>query len=159
MDILELNYLDIDENDSYKEIIKKVLKKCFEIEKLENKNLYVNVVLTNAKNIKSINKEHRGIDKETDVLSFPMFEKDELDEKIKSGDFPYEDVLGDVIISIEKVREQAEEYGHSFERELSYMLVHGFYHLMGYDHIEEEDKKIMRPKEEKILNELKITRE
>ena len=55
MDILELNYLDIDENDSYKEIIKKVLKKCFEIEKLENKNLYVNVVLTNAKNIKSIN--------------------------------------------------------------------------------------------------------
>ena len=57
MDILELNYLDIDENDSYKEIIKKVLKKCFEIEKLENKNLYVNVVLTNAKNIKSINKE------------------------------------------------------------------------------------------------------
>ena len=159
MDILELNYLDIDENDSYKEIIKKVLKKCFEIEKLENKNLYVNVVLTNAKNIKSINKEHRGIDKETDVLSFPMFEKDELDEKIKNGDFPYEDVLGDVIISIEKVREQAEEYGHSFERELSYMLVHGFYHLMGYDHVEEEDKKIMRPKEEKILNELKITRE
>ena len=57
------------------------------------------------------------------------------------------------------IKEQAEEYGHSFERELSYMLVHGFYHLMGYDHIEEEDKKIMRPKEEKILNELKITRE
>ena len=56
-------------------------------------------------------------------------------------------------------QKQAIEYGHSFERELSYMLVHGFYHLMGYDHIEEEDKKILRPKEEKILNELKITRE
>ena len=93
------------------------------------------------------------------MLSFPMFEKDELDEKIKNKDFLYEDVLGDIIISIDKVREQAEEYGHSFERELSYMLVHGFYHLMGYDHIEEEDKKIMRPKEEKILNELKITRD
>lgn len=159
MDILELNYLDIDENDSYKEIIKKVLKKCFEIEKLENKNLYVNVVLTNAKNIKSINKEHRGIDKETDVLSFPMFERKELEEKITKQDFEHEDVLGDIIISIEKVKEQAIEYGHSFERELSYMLVHGFYHLMGYDHIKEEDKKEMRPKEEKILNELKITRD
>ena len=88
-----------------------------------------------------------------------MFEKAELDEKIKNKDFLYEDVLGDIIISIEKVKEQAEEYGHSFERELSYMVVHGFYHLMGYDHIEEEDKKIMRPKEEKVLEQLNITRD
>ena len=92
------------------------------------------------------------------MLSFPMFEKDELDEKIKNKDFLYEDVLGDIIISIDKVREQAEEYGHSFERELSYMVVHSFYHLMGYDHIEEKDKVIMRPKEEKVLNRLGITR-
>ena len=82
-----------------------------------------------------------------------------MNKKIKNNLFEHEDILGDIIISIDKVKEQAEEYGHSFERELSYMLVHGFYHLMGYDHIEEEDKKIMRPKEEKILNELKITRE
>ena len=105
------------------------------------------------------NTEYRKIDKTTDVLSFPMFEKEELEQKIASKDFLYEDMLGDLIISIEKVKEQAIEYGHSFERELSYMLVHGFYHLMGYDHIEEEDKKKMRPKEEKILNELKITRD
>ena len=116
------------------------------------------IILTTPQNIRKINKEYRNIDKETDVLSFPMFEKDELDKKIENNDFEYEDVLGDIVISIEKVKEQAEEYGHSFERELSYMLVHGFYHLMGYDHIEEKDKKIMRPKEEKILNELKITR-
>ena len=154
MDILELNYLDIDENDSYKEIIKKVLKKCFEIEKLENKNLYVNVVLTNAKNIKSINKEHRGIDKETDVLSFPMFEKDE----IASLDNTNEDILGDMVISIERVEEQAKEYGHSFERELAYMVVHSFYHLLGYDHMTEEDKKEMREKEEKVLGILGIRR-
>ena len=152
MDILELNYLDIDENDSYKEIIKKVLKKCFEIEKLENKNLYVNVVLTNAKNIKSINKEHRGIDKETDVLSFPMFEKNE----IANLDNTNEDILGDMVISIERVEEQAKEYGHSFERELAYMVVHSFYHLLGYDHMTEEDKKEMREKEENILNKLNI---
>ena len=67
-------------------------------------------------------------------------------------------ILGDIIISIEKVKEQAEEYGHSFERELSYMLVHGFYHLIGYDHIEENDKKEMRKKEENVLEKLKILR-
>ena len=88
-----------------------------------------------------------------------MFEKEELDEKIKNKDFLYEDVLGDIIISIEKVREQAEEYGHSFEREFAYMLVHGFYHLMGYDHIEDDDKVVMRKKEEIVLNKLGITRD
>lgn len=154
MDILELNYLDIDENNLYKEIIKRVLQKCFEIEKLENKNLYVNVVLTNAKNIKNINKEHRGIDRETDVLSFPMFEKDE----IASLDNTNEDILGDMVISIERVEEQAKEYGHSFERELAYMVVHSFYHLLGYDHMTEEDKKEMREKEENVLGILGIRR-
>lgn len=154
MDILELNYLDIDENNLYKEIIKRVLQKCFEIEKLENKNLYVNVVLTNAKNIKSINKEHRGIDRETDVLSFPMFEKDE----IANLDNTNEDILGDMVISIERVEEQAKEYGHSFERELAYMVVHSFYHLLGYDHMTEEDKKEMREKEENVLGILGIRR-
>ena len=79
-------------------------------------------------------------------------------EKIAKQNFEHEDVLGDIVISIPKVEEQAKEYGHSFERELSYMVVHGFYHLMGYDHIKEEDKKEMRPKEEKILNDLKIIR-
>ena len=88
-----------------------------------------------------------------------MFEKDELDEKIRRKDFEHEDILGDIVISIQRVEEQAKEYAHSFERELSYMLVHGFYHLMGYDHIQEEDKLIMRPKEEKILTDLKINRE
>jgi len=86
-------------------------------------------------------------------------EKEELENKINSQDFEYEDVLGDIIISIDRVKEQAEEYGHSFEREFAYMIVHGFYHLMGYDHIKEEDKAIMRPKEEKVLNKLGITRE
>ena len=156
----EISYLNVEKGQEYsEEIVKKVLDKCFEEEGLLDSKLIMTITFTTPEEIRKINKKYRKIDKATDVLSFPMFEKDELDEKIKSGDFPYEDVLGDVIISIEKVREQAEEYGHSFERELSYMLVHGFYHLMGYDHIEEEDKKIMRPKEEKILNELKITRE
>lgn len=154
MDILELNYLDIEEKEEYKELIGKVLKKCFEEENLEGKNLYVNVVLTDSNNIKNINKEHRGIDEITDVLSFPMYEKSEL-ENIKLEN---EDILGDMVVSVEKVQEQAKEYGHSFERELAYMIVHSFYHLLGYDHMNEADKKEMRQKEEFILEKLNITR-
>lgn len=156
----EISYLNVEKGqEDWEAIVKKVLDKCFEEEGLLDSKLIMTITFTTPEEIRKINKKYRKIDKATDVLSFPMFEKAELDEKIKNKDFLYEDVLGDVIISIDKVKEQAEEYGHSFERELSYMLVHGFYHLMGYDHIEEEDKKIMRPKEEKILNELKITRE
>lgn len=156
----EITYLNVEEgHEDWEGIVKKVLDKCFEEEGLLDSKLIITITFTTPEEIRKINKKYRKIDRATDVLSFPMFEKDELDEKIKNKDFLYEDVLGDIIISIDKVREQAEEYGHSFERELSYMLVHGFYHLMGYDHIEEEDKKIMRPKEEKILNELKITRD
>lgn len=155
----EIIYKDIEESSKYEPIIKKVLEKCFKEEKIEDSKLIITITLTNPQNIRKINKEFRNIDKVTDVLSFPMFEKEELEEKIEMQDFEHEDMLGDIVISIDKVEEQAREYEHSFERELSYMLVHGFYHLMGYDHIEECDKKIMRPKEEKILQELKITRD
>ena len=155
----EIVYKDIEEKSEYEKVIKKVLQECFKEEKLEKSKLFITITLTNPENIQEINKQYRGIDKATDVLSFPMFEREELEEKIENKEFEYEDVLGDIIISVEKVNEQAKEYGHSFERELSYMVVHGFYHLMGYDHIEEEDKKEMRPKEETILNRLGITRE
>ena len=144
--------------DEQEEVIKKVINRCYKEEKIENSKLFITITLTNPENIQKINKEYRDIDKPTDVLSFPMFEKEELDKKIANNDFGYEDILGDIIISIKRVEEQAEEYGHSFERELSYMVVHGFYHLMGYDHIREEDKIKMRPKEEKILQALKIER-
>ena len=155
MDIVEINFLNIEENEEYTNILTKVMNKCFEQENLNDKNLYVNIVLTNPENIRKINNEHRNIDKETDVLSFPMFEKEEL-EKRKGLN---QDVLGDIVISIEKVKEQSQEYGHSFERELAYMAVHGFYHLMGYDHIDETDKIIMREKEENILIKLEIRKE
>lgn len=156
--MFEIIYKDIEEKEECEKVIEKVLRQCFREEKIENSKLCITITLTNPENIKRINNEYRNIDRATDVLSFPMFEKEELEEKIKTNDFKHEDVLGDIIISIEKVQEQAIEYGHSFERELSYMVVHGFYHLMGYDHIKEEDKKKMRPKEEKILNDLKIGR-
>ena len=154
VDLVEIEYIQIDNNNKYEDIIKKVIDECFKVEKIDKDNLYVNIILTNPDVIRQYNKKYRNIDKETDVLSFPMFEKDEL----ISFNTNIQEVLGDIIISIDRVKRQALEYGHSFERELAYMLVHGFYHLMGYDHIEDEDKKIMRKKEEYILNSMNITR-
>jgi len=121
---------------------------------MENYKLYISVTLTNPKNIKKLNNQYRNIDKETDVLSFPMFEKDEI-QLISTQ---YREVLGDAMISIERVQAQAEEYEHSFERELSYMVVHSFYHLIGYDNMIEEEKAEMRKKEENVLELLKIIR-
>ena len=154
----EVDFLEIDENERYIELIEKVIGQAFSIEGIDKLNLYINVILTNPENIRKANNEYRNVDKETDVLSFPMFEKNEIENMLEKGN-DIQEVLGDIIISISKVEEQAKEYGHSFEREFAYMLVHGFYHLMGYDHIEEADKLLMRPKEEKILNDLNITRE
>ena len=153
-ELLEIEYLDIEENKENEELIKKVLEQCFKNENLSKESLYVNIILTNPENIRKFNKKYRNIDKETDVLSFPMFEKEELVDFQSNC----QEVLGDIIISIDRVKEQAEEYGHSFQRELSYMVVHGFYHLMGYDHMEEQDKIQMRAKEEEVLSVLKIER-
>ncbi len=158
-ELVELYFDGIDEKEEYKKNILYVIEECFKEEKLGDLNLSISITLTIPENIRKLNKEYRNIDKETDVLSFPMFEKYEIDEIVTNKQKQLvKETIGDIVISIEKVQEQAKEYGHSFERELSYMLVHGFYHLMGYDHIEEEDKKRMRPKEEKILDKLKIMR-
>ena len=156
--MFEVQYIDIQEIKEYEDIIKKVIEECFKTENLTDSKLYINIILTTSENIKEYNKKYRNIDRETDVLSFPMFEKEELNDMIINKNFDNIDILGDMIISIPKVEEQAIEYGHSFERELAYMVVHSFYHLMGYDHMIEEDKSLMRAKEENVLNKLKITR-
>ena len=157
---VEFEFLDIEENAEYTELIEEIVNECFSEEKINDTNLYLNVILTNPKNIKEANKKYRNIEKETDVLSFPMFEKEEIDNIIinKQNDMIVEDVIGDIIVSIPRVKEQAIEFGHSFNRELAYMIVHGFYHVMGYDHMEESDKVIMREKEENIRNKLNIKR-
>ena len=156
-EITQIHFLDIEENNKYLELINTVIEEAFKEENLIDKNIYINIILTNPENIRKTNKQYRNIDKETDVLSFPMFEKEEI-VNLKLDKSPIPEILGDIMISIERVKHQAIEYGHSFERELAYMLVHGFYHLMGYDHIEENDKIEMRTKEEIILNKLNILR-
>ena len=153
--LAQIEFLDIEENDNYSSLIEKVVHECFETENLLNTNLYLSVILTNPDNIQQLNNNYRKINKPTDVLSFPMFEKEELENYTSTIEEP----LGDIVISIEQVKIQAKEYGHSFERELSYMVVHGFYHLMGYDHIELGDRVVMREKEENVLKKLNITRD
>ncbi len=137
---VEIEYRNLEAKDDNYEFIHKVITKCFEVESLEETELYVSIILTTPEVIKEMNNQYRKINQETDVLSFPMFEKEEI--RSVTG----QEALGDIVISIPKVIEQAQEYGHSFKRELAYMLVHGFYHLMGEDHIKEEEKMIMREK-------------
>lgn len=153
--MIEVFYEEI-ENLKEEELIRKVIECVLKEEEIK-KNLDVYVTLTNNETIRKINAEHRNIDKATDVLSFPMFDREEI-PLLKKEDNS-EDILGDIIVSIEKVREQAEEYGHSFERELAYLVTHGMLHLLGYDHMIEEEKIVMRKREEEILGVLNITRE
>ena len=112
----KIEFLDIDENTEYEKTISKVLEECFKVENLPNDKLLVSITLTNPENIRKLNSEYRNIDKETDVLSFPMFEKYEIDNMVSKNIWEYNDILGDMVISIEQVKKQAIEYGHSFER-------------------------------------------
>ena len=153
--MIEVFYDGID-NLKEEELIRKVIE-CVLKEEGIKKNLDVYVTLTNNETIRKVNAEQRNIDRATDVLSFPIFDRSEIpDLKIEDKT---EDILGDIIVSIEKVKEQAEEYGHSFERELAYLVTHGMLHLLGYDHIIDEEKAVMRKREEEILEILNITRE
>ena len=123
----------------------------------------VEVVFVDGEEIRELNREQRGVDAVTDVLSFPSL--DGIRGKALVGaDFPYETdeegnlFLGSVVICRERAAEQAEEYGHSYERELHYLLIHGILHCLGYDHMTESDKAEMREKEELLLGKMGITR-
>lgn len=117
----------------------------------------VSLVFVDNEEIKVLNKEYREIDSATDVLSFPMYEREDLN-LLKSKEFPEEILLGDIVISLEKAQEQKTEFGHSFKRELMYLFIHGMLHLFGYDHLEEDEKKEMRSREEIILEKFLLTR-
>ncbi|MDR3594617.1 rRNA maturation RNase YbeY [Clostridium sp.] len=159
------NVLDV--NDEFIEKLKNVIEFALKEEKVDIK-CEVSLVFVDNEEIKEINNDTRGINKETDVLSFPMLEYEDKkvfkemysDYKFYPSDFDGEElVLGDVVLSLEKALEQSEEYSHSYEREAAYLVVHSVLHLLGYDHMEEEDKKLMRSREEDILDKLNITRE
>ena len=115
----------------------------------------VSLMLVDDQRIHALNQEYRGVDRPTDVLSFAL--QEDMEEE---PDAVFEDeMLGDIVISAQRAREQAEEYGHSFEREIVYLAVHGTLHLLGYDHEEEQDKQEMRSKEEEVMTILRLVRE
>lgn len=155
--VIEIDYDDIDKLPKEEKLIKVVIETVLKEENVIQ-DVEVYVTLTNNNQIHKVNLEQRNVDRPTDVLSFPMFERDEV-PMLKKINKKEPHILGDIIVSVEKVKEQAEEYGHSFERELSYLITHGMLHLLGYDHMIEEEKEQMRKREEEILGILKITRE
>ena len=128
----------------------KVLYSAIEKEGLEN--TIFNVIIVDNEYIHELNRDYRNIDRETDVITFALEDDDTmvLPDGVR--------VLGDIYISIDKARSQAEEYGHSFLREICFLAVHGFYHLLGYDHMTPEDEKVMFGKQEEVLSAYGITR-
>jgi probable rRNA maturation factor len=130
-----------------------VLKKVSEIYELDAAT-EVSVILVDDEYIHQLNYQYRAKDTSTDVLSFALNEGEE--PEIVDG--PEENLLGDIVISLETARRQAEEFGHSLERELAYLSVHGMLHLLGYDHIEDQDRVEMRKQEEHVLGSLGIIR-
>lgn len=142
--MLKINFVNqYDDSKEYKKIITKILRVAAKHLKLKGKNV-INVILVNDEEIKRLNGQYRQIDKVTDVLSF---ENDD-----------YTDELGDVFISIDKAKSQAEEYQHSFSRELAFLTVHGFLHCLGYDHLVSNDEKEMFGIQDEILNKSQFRR-
>ena len=148
---MEVYYDDRQDNikvtEEMKNLIEKSIKAVLKVEELDD-DVEVSVSFVGDEEIRDLNRDYRGVDKSTDVLSFPMDDEFIIDNRI----------LGDVIINTRRVMEQAEELGHSHERELSYLTVHSILHLLGYDHIEDGDKKEMREREKLSMKELEIYR-
>ncbi len=125
---------------------------CLELEDIDQERTEISVTFVEAEEIRELNRDYRDNDKVTDVLSFPQF--DDLNDIPDFGEI----CLGDVVICKERAEEQAEEFGHSFEREIIYLFTHSILHLLGYDHMEEEEKREMRAREEEVMTHLGIER-
>ena len=155
----------VDFEFDYQELAQKVVDFCLDYVSFPYE-AEVNLNLTDNEGIHAINKEFREIDRPTDVLSFPMLNYTQpgdfafLDDE-DSDDFnpdTGEALLGDIVISVEKVVEQAESFGHSIEREYAFLITHSMLHLFGYDHMEEDEAKVMEDKQKDILNQMNILR-
>ena len=152
---LENNQTEIAIPEELEETLKKAMEIVAKKEAL-GPNTEVDITIVDNAEIHTLNREYRGIDRPTDVLSFAL---DEGDEETEVEDGEAEHLLGDVIISAPRAVEQGEEFGHGLTREMTYLAVHGMLHLLGYDHMEEADKRVMRAREEEILRELDLAEE
>ncbi|MFS0668861.1 rRNA maturation RNase YbeY [Peribacillus frigoritolerans] len=138
------------------QLVESILQFAARKENIE-KDTELSVTFVDNNRIREINKEYRHKDSATDVISFALEEMGEDEVEIVGAEMPR--MLGDIIISIERTKEQAEEYGHSFDRELGFLALHGFLHLLGFDHMNEEDEKVMFTKQKEILEEYGLSRE
>jgi len=156
--ILDIDFLD--ETDKVKnsdiELVEKLLQHAAKVEGIEE-GTELSITFVTNEAIHEINKEYRQKDAPTDVISFALEELGEGETAIIAEGMPR--ILGDVIISIDRTREQAEEFGHSFERELGFLAIHGFLHVLGYDHMNEEDEKVMFGKQDEILESFGLSRD
>lgn len=141
------NELDYEISETFD--MKKVLEIAIKEEELND--VEFNVILVDNNYIHELNKNYRKIDRETDVITFALEDNEEVNEEEHR-------LLGDIYISVDKAKSQALEYGHSFKREICFLAVHGFLHLLGYDHMNKHDEEIMFSKQELILNEANITK-
>lgn len=142
----------IEYDDKLIKLLNRVVEKSLEVENIVG-DIEVSLSFVDNNEIKELNRNFRDKDKETDVLSFPQYENKEF--ILQENNIV---VLGDIVISLEKAKEQAKEYGHSFEREVAFLTSHSMFHLLGYDHDTEENTKLMRSKEERVLELLDIIR-
>ena len=136
--------------EEYKTTIDRLVARAFKLEGFNLPNVYIGIGVVTEQEIKQINSEYRKVDAPTDVLSFPIFTKQELDKMIEDK-CDTEMSIGDIVLCMDVIERHAVEYGTGFNREMLYMIVHGICHLLGYDHEIEEEKKEMRALEEKIL--------
>ncbi|MBQ8171567.1 MAG: rRNA maturation RNase YbeY [Oscillospiraceae bacterium] len=141
--------------EDIEQLIEQCTRAALEEEGIDD-DAQVSVTLVDNESIREINREHRDIDKATDVLSFPLGDDDSFDTDPETGAI----LLGDIVISLERADEQAKEFGHSFRREVAFLITHSLFHLLGYDHVDsDEDEKLMFGKQDKVLQKLGITRE
>ena len=144
----------------YKRTILKIFKICERVLKEDFKDVYVSINSVSDEEIQKLNREFRNIDKVTDVLSFPNLNKSSNEKLKKFSKFADFDTnllfLGDIVISKNVAKKQAREYGHSLKREVCFLALHGFLHLLGFDHIKEEEEKVMIKLQNKILNEANL---
>lgn len=138
--------------EAYLEKMKEAAGVLFAEEGVDEERAEISLTLVSLEEIRELNRDYRDVDRETDVLSFPQFEG--VEDIPEFGEL----CLGDVVICLDKVEEQAKEFGHSFERELIYLFVHSMLHLLGYDHMEEEEKALMRQREEAVMNAIGLER-
>lgn len=156
LDIEFVQELDQPVGEELLALMEKVLLTAAEMEEVTGE---VVVTLVDNERIQELNRDYRGIDRATDVLSFAMNESGEDELEIIFEDDEAPNMLGDIIISVPKALEQADEYGHTLEREMGFLSIHGFLHLLGYDHQDEEQEKEMFGRQEVILAHVQLNRE